>query len=1542
MNLEGRTINNRYRLHERVRRDSLGDTYRAVDFEAGEVSFTIFNDPAASRRNEDIIRFKSDVKRLLGKKAPNIAAPREIISLLGYTCLVSDPCEGLAMAELFRSGTRLDFPSLIALALDIARGLGFIHDSGVPVLELHPENIIVTDAGAKIINAGSVHLRDYGPGTDRTAVMDRMEYLSPEQTGMVNRTADIRSDLFSLGAIIYRLSSGVPPFRGDDICSTLYCVIAGEPDFTKILDATPPAFSEIMQKLLQKEPDLRYQGAGGLIKDLEALVEGESSFEPGRFDDFSTPSFQGALVGREAETEKMKSLYDRAVSGHGVLCLLRGEAGAGKTRLVEELLRYVYTQGGFSLYGKCSEGYETVPYGAAGELLGSFMQIYRSLSGKELRSLKAHFTRKITGPGSILTKLNPALGEVFSEKTTAGADEKSEFVAFHDTAAAFFIAAAQFRGGLVAALDDIQWSDEGSLAVIGDLLTRIARRPVMVLLTSREEMETGMARLAAFRERAKSAGITVEEVHAAPLDLPGTARLIAGFLRDNGEGMSAPAEFIYGRAAGNIFHTISLLRRLTGDGILRRNGKTWEFDLPIVGNLDVPGSLLETVLQRLMLLDKEQTRLLSLAAALGREFSLTRLFSLTNLEADRVVMTIDRALVLQILKPYLGERNTYEFFHDRIREILYDTLDMEERKTVHLAIAKTLEKAGADSVPEYEFARHYLLGGNDDAFLARAIPAARQARENFAYDDAEKMLAKVLELTEARKDSRWDQAIEELARIHLITGDFAKTAEACSEILPRARDSEHRAGLLALRSEAFYRLNEYSKCLKDALDGLQILGEQFPEKLPAIIIRATVQSIAFLARLPWQNKPRPGKTIKSRDRMIIALYRTLIENYMFMDLGPEFVFSSLRMAVIAQYRIGPSKELSTGLIGVGMIFAGLSFFKTALNLMDRAMRISLASGDRWSEAYVHGFRGLINEFRGKYEEGIDRHYRLAMNTFTEIGDIKNVGIVHIALVQSYYFLSDYERALAHNDESHRTAKKIDDAYFYGMTLIYYARLHREKGNLNKAEKYCEEAIAFNRDKSLIQHHCVALMEKGCLLLERHDPGGAAAILEEACVMVDKSIFSPQHVIHCYAYLAEAYLAEFIARERSMTRRERARMARKVLRAARKAERKALRWPSHIGRACWVRGAVFATLVKNRAAEKYFRRAVEFCRNRGNRYELARACYDFGLFLVQAGRERESRECIETAYELFTLIGSVHNTETCARFLGIAETGDRETIGTAILRERDSTLKEIRLSFNAAHPGLQDVEKTIERIFDFLGAAEGYLYACATGDEDPVLVFSRPRHTPDKPYPYLEVVRTAIISRPEPLNYGNLSHNNGKTPKEDGIFCMPLGPAEKPAGVCCLRDPRFVNKIPGDNLNNIGEILAHALLLLARKTGPGDSTPPINGESPALTDASREKLNKAIMFIKENYRSDISRDGLAAHLGMSPNYFSKLFREYTGQKMNEYITDLRIAHALELLEHSDEKIIDIAYSSGFDNLRTFNRAFLKKVGVPPHNHRKNIK
>lgn len=806
----------------------------------------------------------------------------------------------------------------------------------------------------------------------------------------------------------------------------------------------------------------------------------------------------------------------------------------------------------------------------------------------------------------------------------------------------------------------------------------------------------------------------------------------------------------------------------------------------------------------------------------------------------------------------------------------------------------------------------------------------------YAYDKAQMLLKKIVEIAPSEDGAMSDEALREIAHIHLITGNYEDTIKICRQVFPRTKDIYLKAEIIALESAAHFRRNEWQKSIDRAVEGLRLFGEKFPKSGLRIWLRSAREALLFLVGfiMPFRFSKRDKKI--EIYKSILSIYKTLIEAFMFRNMGPEFLFATLRMNTLARWKLGRSKELGISIIGISLVCAALGFIAISQKLLSRALEISLSTKDRWGEAYALGFLGLLSEFSGLYQRGIEYYYPASMRTFTEIGDVKNIGIIHIGLVQSLLFISEYENALSHNEESQRIALRMDDSFFVGMSLVYFARICREKGDFEKAKEYAEEAIQFNRVKHLHQNLCAALIERGCLYIEANDTTRAISFLEEARSIDKEGYFSPQHVNHLYAHLSEAYSKAYTTTQPGSVCTDKS-LIRKAVKFANIAIRKSRCWPSLQPKALRAKAIASSACGDTQKALRFFEKSIVVARKLGIRFDEALSLLEYALFLLQRGNNEKSRECLEQACDIFSSIGSRGYEEICSKLLGI-RMDDYTPLNTAIRNIRQSILKEASIHLAVGIHNAEKLNAMMNSIYEYLGAEEAFLFLI--NEEKPKAIFIYPEVDDDKIAKMTIAAEKYLAAKSE----NTITHQKcfQRIPRhhtqEKDFHFLPLGSNENPAGVCAIISS-LLPALQEDDLSILKDIMAHALILHSKHVDT-DVTARRTLKRTEISNFTREKLERALAFIKENYQSDISREGLAAQVDLSPNYFSALFAEYTGKKLNDYIIDLRIEKAAELLKATEDKIIDIAYASGFENLRTFNRSFKKKMGITPQEYRKN--
>jgi len=362
MDITGITIHTRFTLIKKLTDGLVGSIYLAHFVEKKEepVMVKIFRDDITSKRTGDILRYRRALSIVAKLNHPNLIRILDYGEIFELQYIVFENFRGTSLSEILKKPD-CSIGRIIDIIIQICRALECIHQNGVIQKDLNPENVMIdtndiSDGDTvKLADSGVAHIIDFSELMAKTKdIPDLINYFSPEQSGLIKRHVDERSDMYSLGVIFYRLLTGKLPFAADE--SFLFTRQNAEerPELPGRLNpSVPPILDRIVLKLLETEPENRYQSAKGLLHDIDRYKNGDREFKLGLNDESIKLSYRTELISRNGELMRLKNLFDRAREGMGCVCLISGEAGTGKTRLIEELHDYIYSQKAVIIQGKC-------------------------------------------------------------------------------------------------------------------------------------------------------------------------------------------------------------------------------------------------------------------------------------------------------------------------------------------------------------------------------------------------------------------------------------------------------------------------------------------------------------------------------------------------------------------------------------------------------------------------------------------------------------------------------------------------------------------------------------------------------------------------------------------------------------------------------------------------------------------------------------------------------------------------------------------------------------------------------------------------------------------------------------------------------------------------------------------------------------------------------------------------------------------------------------------------------------------------------------
>ena len=1263
MDLIGKHITDNYIITDFLAEGGMSRVYKGACLTNDKpVAVKVLRKGSSSQRAEDIIRFRREAQAVSKLEHPNIVQVYEVCEYDNLNCIVMELVEGEKLDQYIPKRKGIKIEEAVNIARQIAGALAYVHSAGIIHRDLKPANIMVTkdDKGelcVKILDFGLAKVMEFTRIKEIGEIVGTFSYMSPEQSGIIKRRVDERSDLYSLGIMFYQLLSDELPFKGEDIGTILHQQIAKEPIPVRYLNmGVPQVLERITSKLLKKDPEERYQTAKGLLYDLELYAKGEHDFVLGRNDRAEKLTYRTKLLGREEELDKLKSLYEKARRGAGGVCFIKGETGRGKSRLLDELRGYVYEEGGEFIGGKCFQQENKIPYQAFKESLNEYLGRTNRLREEEKTRRVERMEKSVGELGEIICRLNPVMRDVLGKvPDLVELDSERENQRFLMVCSKFFLRLGEKNSPMVVTLDDLQWADEGTLMLLEEIMESINGYPLMVIAAYRKEKEEEdiPARLAR-AAKTKNTGI---EIELKNFDIGKLNHFVSELLMEEESKMYDLSRYIYNKSKGNPLFSIEIVRQLVEKQALLNKGGHWQVNLKKLTEITISKTIVDALLKRIELLNEDQKELLSIAAVIGKKFKMEILYALVPGTMEKIIALVDEAIELQLL-----ERNVWRgeilFVHDRIKDAFYEEIGRDKKQKVHLKIAEVLEKLYEGKIEDvlFDLARHYTAGANKKKMLEFGLPAAAKAKADYANETAIEYYEMVIDLLEEKgpeeKDA-WIKAKEGLAEVFLTIGRNDDAIAACKTILSLKKNPIEKSRIYYVMGEAYRKKGDWQKCEENVVEGFSLLCEKFPERKITLAIFLFKEIAVHLSHCFFLKifTTKQKKIIDPRYYEIVKGYRALIWTYVFSDMS-RFLWVVLRMLNLSESKLGMSKLLVTSISFYAAVCMTVPFFKRSKKYQEKALTLAKERQNEEEMGQAFRFIGFFHQWKGEYEASYE-FFRKAKNIFQKIGDMWEFSLTIQGIGHGYYLSARYEKALPVFSEFLKESQKIKDEYSISNALGWKSLTYTEMGEFDKARDAGQEALELSTRKEIWFIVCFAHMNLGFLELEQGNIEKATELLEKSKEIYEKNYFMRNYLVYVYSLLAEAYLREFKG-EFIVKNKETRRKMKKLKRASYTALRKTKNWTNHYGGALRVTGEYCALAGKTQKAEEYFLKSIAHTSGIGRRFEEARGRYEYGKFLHRTKREEEAQLSLERAVKIFEEIGAKAYLKRTRDLLGFKE------------------------------------------------------------------------------------------------------------------------------------------------------------------------------------------------------------------------------------------------------------------------------------------------
>ncbi len=772
--------------------------------------------------------------------------------------------------------------SFLKVAIQIVKALAAVHQKQIIHKDIKPANILVhPETGqVKIGNFGIAAFIPYGQQfvSSASRIEGSLPYLSPEQTGRVNRGIDYRSDLYSLGVTFYEMLTGQLPFQGSDPLEWVHCHIARQPvppgDISRQQSARsgensapypplPRILSDIVLKLMAKVAEERYQSALGLQFDLEQclrVLETTGAIEPfvlGKQDVSERLQIPQKLYGQEQALAQLLQAFEQVVTQRTPqLVLVSGHSGVGKSSLVNELHKPVIRERGSFISGKFDQYKRDVPYAT---IVQAFQMLVRQIlteSEARLGTWKAHIQAALGSNGKLILDVIPEVELIIGEQPLvpalgpAEAQNRFNFV-FQNFIAVF----AQKERPLAVLLDDMQWADSATLNLIQTIYTGSILQHICFILVYRDN-EVDLAHpFSLMMDNLRQLGTSTVEIVVAPLNVDCVSQLVAETLRCSPERSEPLAQLIFQKTGGNPFFINEFLKTLYQEGLLtfipsspHQEGSTggWQWDLAQIEAKGITGNIVNLMIQRMQKLPSETQKVLALASCVGNRFDLETLAIVAEQTPDQTAETLREAIlrgyIVSVESTEVTERS-YCFYHDRIQQAAYALIADDQKQSVHLTIGRLLLKNIAfgrldenifDVVNQLNLGLELITEVQEKAELRHLnLVAAQKAKASTAYAPAIKYLTVATTLVaEDAWSNHYEQTFTlflELSECLYLTGDLVAAEELFKLLLLNVRSKVDQASVYSRQLRLYQIAGKYEEALARGVEALQIFGIAFPD-----------------------------------------------------------------------------------------------------------------------------------------------------------------------------------------------------------------------------------------------------------------------------------------------------------------------------------------------------------------------------------------------------------------------------------------------------------------------------------------------------------------------------------------------------------------------------------------------------------------------------------------------------------------------------------------------------------------------------------------
>ncbi|WP_311198771.1 AAA family ATPase [Paenibacillus hexagrammi] len=938
----------------------------------------------------------------------------------------------------------MDIDVFLLIARSIAVQVEQLHRQLLLHLDLRPERIGLRLEEKEAFLMDDGYALPFSPNGQklpyfRARLDEGMAYCAPESSGRMHRTVDERSDLYSLGILFFEMLAGHLPFEANHPLEWVYLHLTQSPPLISRGEFhQPDAIQAIVQTLLHKDPDKRYQRAAQVISDLEKAGDSSSGYD-----------LELYTEGREQEALVLSEAFVSSCLGGTEIVYVSGEAGIGKTTLIHEVFRKKLEKRSFNyLTGKFEQFSQESPLAP---IIQAFRGLIRHLLGGRKEDTDRWRKKLIAALGvnaGVITEIIPEvshlLGDVAVVESLMAQESKKRFIYVF---CQFVQALVSKDHPLVLVMDDLQWANASSLELLRALVCDPQSQYLLLVCAHRPleaDFKSGM--LPGVRhDGGADEQASVHRIHLSPLELDQTNSMLASALHTSGKSVMPLAEVLQHLSRGNPFHLKQIIDRLQAERLLFYSAeqKRWKWDLGRIMDRESIFVLQDLVRHKLNRLSELAQEMLWAASCMGSTFSSGLLLvCMHNTSEHEQLSAWDVMEAEGLIRTVHG--GTKQFVHDQIQQLIYDSIPAARKQLLHFQIGKQLTALQEEDL--FERIHHLNLGAaliQEEAELLGLVrlnvEAGSRAKASSAYDAALGYLRRGAALLSSDNWERHHELLFELyiqkAESEYLCGNEQESEQDILLLLQKALDPVERSRVQMLRIMQAINQGRYIEGTAIGLESLRELKMEIPHNPGRFqLLLEGMRIEGMLRRRHEQFESLPDMSDPVRISAMNLIFAIVPSTFF---TNKKVFFLIICRAVHLSLQYGNTMVSAAVYSAFGMLLGSL------MGKFDKGLaiaRIGVKLSERYQVASIQSYTytmygGVLCQFAGYAREG-DEYLKRALKHGLSAGEYVFASYAMGAHVNSLYARASLDE-LARTIAGYMTVLDITKDEFVRMNFHLY-------------------------------------------------------------------------------------------------------------------------------------------------------------------------------------------------------------------------------------------------------------------------------------------------------------------------------------------------------------------------------------------------------------------------------------------------------------------------------------------------------------------------